>query len=343
MESFRNWLSENPRSRPLLLLGLGALLFGLFAGVLMVRHRRHAMAAQVVVGDQVSDSSSVVTSVGDPSGGAPSQEQPGESPQAPKLAWIRDSGTPARSEPALNQVAIRTLKQGEQVNWIREDDHWDQVRLADATEVWVQSRQITFTPPASAEKPSGAQVTVTAFYEAIARKDYAAAYSFLTSEWKAELDFDHFVRGYERTDSLQSEIVRSVPLSSDRTQVDVKVKAVELGAHVTYMGFYTVERRAAQWQMASGELSRTVDGAAELAPGAPVETVHHALPQERDQGMVPVETVPNALPPASGPPQAAPAPTLTPDAQLLPPGTTAAPAPAVTPTAEPTDSPGGGF
>jgi hypothetical protein len=225
------------------------------------------MAAQVVVGDQVSDSSSVVTSVGDPSGGAPSQEQPGESPQAPKLAWIRDSGTPARSEPALNQVAIRTLKQGEQVNWIREDDHWDQVRLADATEVWVQSRQITFTPPASAEKPSGAQVTVTAFYEAIARKDYAAAYSFLTSEWKAELDFDHFVRGYERTDSLQSEIVRSVPLSSDRTQVDVKVKAVELGAHVTYMGFYTVERRAAQWQMASGELSRTVDGAPRFAPG----------------------------------------------------------------------------
>ena len=329
MESLRAWLAENPRSRPLVLLGFVALLAGLFSGILLVHHRRHARA-MIASSDSPSGSSTNSPSQDPPSltAGQPAEEQIGESPSPPKVAWVREKGAPGRPQPGLDVTPTRNLVAGEEVSWIREDNQWDLIRVSDGTELWVQNKEISLVRQnAPTAKPSGAELVVQSFYQAVARHDYSEAYKYLSPEWKADLDFDHFVRGYDRAEHVRSEIARVVPLGGDRYQVDIKVLAEEFGTKVTYLGFYTVEKRGDAWQMASGELNRTVD-AAEPSPD-PL-----APPSSSSTETDPAAAVP------------APAATETPSAgrETLPlPAASATPQASATPAPAETDNPGGGF
>jgi hypothetical protein len=227
-------------------------------------------------------------------------------------------------------ASTRNLAPGQEVSWIREDNKWDQIRLSDGTELWVQSKEISLArlSPSGAKKPSGAELAVQAFYQAVARHDYSEAYKYLAPEWKAELDFDHFVKGYDRAENLRSEIVRAVPLAADRYQVDIKVLSEEFGEKKTYIGFYTVEKKGEAWQMSSGELNLTAGSTPAPQPDA-VPTPAEALPAQAEA--VPLPSEPSPSPPSSK---------ATPSSHELLPLPVATATPVATPTPTETDAPG---
>lgn len=182
----------------------------------------------------------------------------GDSPRpirAP-IAWTVEE-TPLRSEPGLNLPPVRQLHPWEEVAHLQEHEQWDEIRTADGTQGWVQSKSLTFTKPANLNRPSEAEAATMAFYQAVMRKDYVQAYHYLAGPWREELDFNRFVEGYSRTVSLRTEIRQVIPMGQGLYQVDVSMIADELGQDVPYMGSYLVEKIGDDWLLTSGSLART--------------------------------------------------------------------------------------
>ncbi len=247
-----DWFEENPKARPLLMLGLGAVLV-LLIGVVIgaTRKKKDPLVSELATPTVVSTLAPSASPV--PTGGP---EQLGQPAVRLRAGWITEKDVPTRNSPGLNLPVQGKLQQWDEISWIREEENWDHVRCSDGKEVWIQSKYLVFTKPANLDKPTEAEQAVMAFYQAVARKDYAAAYSFLSGPWKAELDFKTFVEGYSRTVSLRTEISKVIPLSGTRVQVEVTMMADEVGQDVPYLGSYVVEKVEDHWDMAEGSLSR---------------------------------------------------------------------------------------
>ena len=268
MSQVQEWFNENPRARPLImfaLLGVFCLGIGIWstAGthkpVTPINRTPEEAATQIP------------TLVG---------ETPGLRPAT--TAWISQSGTPLYPEPGLNLPVARKLTQWEEVSWLQERETWDQIRLGDGTVGWVQVKFVQFVKPADLNKPNDAEVTVMAFYAAVVRKDYAAAYAYLAGPWKAELDFNRFVEGYSRTNSLRTVITQVIPMGDGRFQVDVSMNAIEEGQQVPYMGSYLVEKIGDEWCLSSGSL--TLLGGPRADPRLPMRVPVVESPRETDPG-----------------------------------------------------------
>lgn len=280
LDRLRDWLDSNPNGRKVLIAaGVAGLLMMLGVLIALNQDRPTDEPLPVVTVD-ASNLGENDPPLQDPGiePDRPPPPPPGDGPRRPRTAWIREADVPAKAQPGLNLPAVKMLGQWEEVAHIQEDtdSHWDQVRLKDGQELWVQSKFVEFTKPANLDKPVPAELAVMAFYQAVARKDYAAGYSYLSSPWKAELSFDQFVDGYTRTLSLRTEIARVVELGEDRYQVDVSMIADELGRDVPYLGSYVVVKEGDQWDMASGRLLRqgprdlTVPGPSDPGSAPPV-------------------------------------------------------------------------
>ena len=249
-----DWLENNPRARPLMMLGVVGVVI-LMVGVLLGigKKKKDPLVSEVVPVATIERPEPARTTV--PVGG-PVQEHIGQPAQHARMAWITENDVPGRATAGLDVPAVRKFAQWEEVTHVREQDNWDLVRGRDAQELWVPSRYLRFIKPSNTEKPSPAEITVMDFYQAVARQDYGAAYNFLTASWKHELTFNSFVDGYARTKNLRIEIARVVPLGGERYQVDVTMTAQEGEQEVPYNGSYTVEKADGQWEMTSGTLTR---------------------------------------------------------------------------------------
>ena len=280
-----DWLEENPRARPLLMFGLFAVVLLMVGLLLGISKKKKDKLVSEVTRPEVSQSS-VPTGSG--------EEHVGQPAQRPRIAWISEKDVPGRQQAGLNLPVVRKYPQWEEIRWVREEDNWDLVRGSDGRELWVQSRYVAFAKPANLDKPSDAELTVMAFYQAVARKDYAAAYNFLSPPWKSTLDFNQFVEGYSRTLNLRTELSRVVPLGADRFQVDVSMIADELGKDIPYAGSYVVEKADDHWDMTSGSLSRLAQAERDLPPEIhiPAGVPTPLLPVEPGAAVTPVPATP---------------------------------------------------
>jgi hypothetical protein len=273
MSQLQEWFNENPKARPLMmfaLLGVFCLGIGIWSTA-----GSHKPVPRI---NRTPD--------------APSTQVPTLTGGTPTLVpstkgYISEKDTPVYDEPGLNRPVLRKLSQWEEVFWLQEVEKWDQLRLADGSQGWVQSKFVQFARPANLDKPNEAEVTVMAFYAAVVRKDYAAAYAYLAGPWKAELDFNRFVEGYSRTNSLSTEITEVIPIGDNRFQVDVKMTALEQGQEVPYMGSYLVEKVGGDWSLSSGSL--TLLGGPRADPRLPLRvpvvetpTVPEPIEEEND-------------------------------------------------------------
>lgn len=251
MSRLQEWFQEHPRARPLLTFSLVGF-FCLGAGIWLTARRPQPIAP-------INRTPEVVSS------GVPTMS--GESPRpirAP-IAWTVED-TPLRPEPGLNVEPLRQLGRWEEVAHLQEHEQWDEIRLADGSQGWVQSKSLTFTKPANLSKPSEAEAATMAFYQAVMRKDYVQAYHYLAGPWREELDFNRFVEGYSRTVSLRTEIRQVIPMGQGTYQVDVSMIADEMGQDVPYLGSYLVEKVGEDWLLTSGSLARSGPPASERPP-----------------------------------------------------------------------------
>lgn len=212
--------------------------------------------------------------------GVPTMGEEPPSGSRPKTAWVVAADTPLYAQPGLNMSVLGKLSQWQELDWLREQENWDHVRLGDGSEGWLPSKFLTFTRPANLDKPNEAEIAVMSFYQAVVRKDYASAYAHLVASWKAELDFQRFVDGYSKTISLRTEITQVIPLGGDRYQVDVAMTADELGTDVPYLGIYVVEKVGEDWVMTSGSLNRMSPARATPSQSLRIPVVETPEPSE---------------------------------------------------------------
>ena len=281
----QEWFQENPRARPLLMFALFAL-FCLSAGIWLTARKPSGPTGNLNRTPAPLATSGVPTLTG------------GEEPQvrSPRTAWVQAKDTLLRERPDLQLTqGLRTLQPWEEVFHLEEQDQWDRVRVSsDGTEGWVRNREITFTRPANLDQPTPAEVAVMQFYAAVVRRDYTAAYHFLAGEWRNELDFESFVAGYSRTNSLRTTIDQVIPMGENRYQVDVGMVADEMGTRVDYIGSYLVEKLGEDWLMTAGSLTRKREQAPR--PVTPEEPVPVIETQPADEEQSPAaEELPDTL------------------------------------------------
>lgn len=189
----------------------------------------------------------------------PDSKAPTTAQQAPSnpTVWVTDEGAWAYEQPGFNMKKVRELKKWEELKIVEATkENWDRVRDLEGQEFWIQKKLVTIILPQNLSQPSVAEKKVMDFYTSVAHGEHSNAYAHLSPEWKRELSFDAFVKGYSRTDSLRSEIVNVYDLGDKRYQVDVSMEAIEEGESVDYLGIYTVGRVEGQWFLTSGALKR---------------------------------------------------------------------------------------
>lgn len=173
------------------------------------------------------------------------------------VVWVTETDGKAYSQPGFNMPIVRDLEQWEELLIVETNkENWDRVQDLKGQQFWVQKKIVTIIRPQNLSQPSVAEKKVMDFFTQVAHKEHSDAYVHLSPEWKRELSFDAFVKGYSRTDSLRSEIVNVFELGTDRFQVDVAQEAIEDGNEVNYLGIYTVEKVDGKWYLTSGSLNR---------------------------------------------------------------------------------------
>ncbi|MFN8606790.1 MAG: hypothetical protein U0931_04620 [Vulcanimicrobiota bacterium] len=255
MSQLQDWFQDNPRARPILMTAL-LFLTCLVVGIWSTAGRRPRPVQ-------------TINRTPDPVGTPDVPTLTGETPdlRQARSAWVSEKETAIYPEPGLNQPVLKKLNRWEEVFHLEQQENWDKVRLADGSMGWVQSKYLQFVKPADLDKPNDAEVTVMAFYAAVVRKDYAAAYSYLAGPWKAQLSFADFVEGYARTTSLSTEIRQVIPMGDGRFQVDVAMRALEGMQQVPYTGSYLVEKIGDEWCLSAGSL--TITGGPRADPRLP--------------------------------------------------------------------------
>jgi hypothetical protein len=190
----------------------------------------------------------------------PEQVAQKEPPRMPTV-WVTEVGAKAYSEPGFNMPVIRELGQWEELLIVETSkENWDRVQDLQGQQFWVQKKIVTIIRPQNLSQPSVAEKKVMDFYTQVAHREHSDAYVHLSPEWKRELSFDRFVKGYSHVDSLRSEIVNVLELGVDRYQVDVAMEAIEEGAPIDYLGIYTVEKVDGKWYLTSGSLNKQAQG-----------------------------------------------------------------------------------
>lgn len=173
------------------------------------------------------------------------------------VVWVTETDAKAYSQPGFNMPVVRNLVQWEELLIMETSrENWDRVQDLQGQQFWVQKKIVTIIRPQNLSQPSVAEKKVMDFYTQVAHREHSDAYVHLSPEWKRELSYERFVDGYQRTDSLRSEIVNVFELGEDRYQVDVAMEAIEEGESVDYLGIYTVEKFDGKWYLSSGSLNK---------------------------------------------------------------------------------------
>ncbi len=173
------------------------------------------------------------------------------------VVWVSEEGAFAYEQPGFNMPKVRPLEKWEELQIVEAtSEAWDRVRDLEGKEFWVQKKLVTIIRPQNLTQPSVAEERVMEFYTQVADGAHSDAYSLLSPDWKKELSFNDFVKGYARTDSLRTEIVKVYELAEDRYQVDVSQEAVEEGEPINYLGIYTVDKVNGKWFLTTGSLKR---------------------------------------------------------------------------------------
>lgn len=294
MSQLQDWLEEHPRARPLMMfVGLGVAC--LAVGVWLAANPKPSGPINQTAIPVVEATEAVPTLHG---------ETPAARPSASE--WAAEEGTPVYAEQGLNTPVLLKLAQWEEVTCLRTDDVWDQVRLADGREGWVESKRMAVVRPAN-DHPNPAEAAVMRFYQAVMHKDYVAAYESLASPWKSELSFAQFVEGYSRTVSLRTKISQVLPMGADRFQVDVTMKADEMGQLVDYVGTYVVEKEGEEWNLASGSLTPLGGVRTQASPAVRIPVIETPTIPTVDDEDIPDEitsTPDEPTPPSETPPEA---------------------------------------
>ncbi|MEW6278637.1 MAG: SH3 domain-containing protein [Candidatus Eremiobacterota bacterium] len=197
---------------------------------------------------------------------------PGPGPSTPAedfTQWSEKDGLPVYSQHGLNRPVINRLKKGERVLWIEDYQNWSHVTMLDHRDGWVISAELTNTRPEYAldPNPGEAAETLTGFYRDINQKNFARAYDRLIPDWKAELNYQDFEKGYEKVREITCKVEKTEVISPIEVRCDVVLDCDEDPRPRQFKGTYTLEYRPIFWHLSTGILEEQEGGPAPMMPG----------------------------------------------------------------------------
>ena len=99
------------------------------------------------------------------------------------------------------------------------------------------------------------------FYNAIDGKSYSVAYDSLSTDWKKELSYPEFERGYRNTQSVRCTVIDSQTVADGKVEVKVEIEVVENGTSRRFAGTYQTERREDGWKLDSASVREAKNAA----------------------------------------------------------------------------------
>lgn len=186
-------------------------------------------------------------------------DEPGASPrpgaELPQ-AWTRVENVNLYAKHGLNAPVVRTMKAGTRLLKGPDYQNWTQVKLYGGVEGWVEKKNLVYIEPEFAEKatPEEGRQVLQDFYAEVARKEYAKAYARLSDEWKAELSFTDFQKGFKQVRSLDLQLGETEVMSPVTIRQHVVIDADEEARARRFMGTYELQYRPLEWRLTSGIL-----------------------------------------------------------------------------------------
>ncbi len=199
----------------------------------------------------------VVQRTPSPDGPTPRPDtSPSAAPVEAATAWTRGDKVQVFSKHGLNAPVVATLNAGTRLLWAEDYQNWTRIKLYGGREGWVEKKNLVYEEPSFAEKPTpeeGRQ-TLTDFYEEVKSHNYAAAYARLSDEWKAELSFTDFQKGFKQVRSLDVQMGETEVMSPLTIRQHVIIEADEEARPRRFSGTYELQYHPIEWRLTSGIL-----------------------------------------------------------------------------------------
>jgi hypothetical protein len=180
------------------------------------------------------------------------ESQPGSS-----TFWVYREGAPLYAEQGLNAPELQKLAFATQVQLLREEEQWAQVQVLGGSIGWLQRNVLADRPPpgARSDQPSQAIKALEAYVAALNRRDYMAAYDALSYDFKRELSYSSFSRGYSVLDQAYLRVVRVQTISPGSVLFYVEMLCEERPRHQAYKGEYVMVLEQSHWRIAQATLN----------------------------------------------------------------------------------------
>lgn len=196
------------------------------------------------------------------------QDSPGSAPSGGLAFWVYQDNSPLYSGMGLNQAVVQRLPCATPLTLLKEHDDWVEVQVVGGSSGWMKRSQVGDHPPpgASGPRPGDALLSLQGFFQQLNRRDYARAYDHLSFDFKRDLPYRTFSRGYSGLDQVFMRVIRVQTLSAESQIFYVEMLCEERPKAKAYQGEYTMVLEQNHWFIAQAALKEILPKSIEPFP-----------------------------------------------------------------------------
>jgi hypothetical protein len=197
---------------------------------------------------------------------------PSASPAGGLSFWVYQDNSPLYAGMGLNQAVVQKLPCATPLTLLREQDDWVEVQVLGGSSGWMKRSQVGDHPPpgATGPRPGDALVSLQAYFQQLNRHDYARAYDHLSFDFKRDLPYRTFARGYQGLDQVFLRVIRVQTLSPEAQIFYVEMLCEERPKARAYQGEYTMVLEQNHWFIAQASLKEILVKSVEPFPSQAV-------------------------------------------------------------------------
>lgn len=170
--------------------------------------------------------------------------------------WVFQDNASLYSAKGLNQAVVDHLACATPLTLLREDDDWVEVQVLGGNSGWMKRSQVDDHPPPGAPgpRPGDALLSLQAFFQFLNQRNYARAYDHLSFDFKRDLPYVRFSRGYSTLDQVFMRVVRVQTISPQSQLFYLEMLCEERPKAKTYQGEYTMVLEQNHWYIAQATM-----------------------------------------------------------------------------------------
>ena len=220
---------------------------------------------------------------------------PADPPVAPPSGglafWVYQDNSPLYAGMGLNQPVVQRLPCNTPLSLLREEDEWVEVQVLGGASGWMKRAQVGDHPPPGAvgPRPADALLSLQGFFQQLNAHDYARAYDHLSFDFKRDLPYRTFARGYAGLEQVSMRVVRVQNLGPSSQIFYVEMLCQERPKARAYSGEYTMVLEQNHWFIAQAGLKEIAPNSvppfpSQTAPMKPAFADPTPDPEEDDLG-----------------------------------------------------------